>query len=110
MNHRLVVYSSPWCINCLDTQEALKEWQVDYVNVDIKEDKGGRPSACERGRVSKACRLWSSPETTAWSPSRSRRRWCRAPAAGGVDRGTMLTEPTRKELHAWLVRHGILEN
>jgi hypothetical protein len=27
----------------------------------------------------------------------------------GVDRGSMITEPTRSELRAWLVKNGLLE-
>ncbi len=109
MNNRLVVYSSPWCINCLDTQEALKEWQVDYVNVDIKKDKGAA------GRV----RTWTGFESvpTLVIAGDNSMEPCQEPAPlvpggspRGVDRGTMLTEPTRKELHAWLVKHGILDN
>jgi glutaredoxin len=108
MSKQLVVYMSPWCGSSLDTQRALKEWGVLACFVNIKEDR------VAAGRV----KLWTGFESvptlvivdgdhvepveppTPLPPGRSPR---------GVDRGSMITEPTRSELRAWLVKHGLLE-
>ena len=50
---RLVVYVSPWCGNCVNTQAALHEWHVQFVKVDVKEDKAAA------GRV----RAWTGFES-----------------------------------------------
>ncbi len=109
MATHLVMYMSPWCINCLDAQEALAEWGVSYVNIDIKKD----PTAARRVRT------WTGFESvpTLVICDEGSMEPCTPPAAlsagtspRGVDRGTMLTEPTRKQLRAWLVKHGVLEN
>ena len=107
MAHRLVVYMSPWCINCLDTQEALAEWNVEYVNIDVKKDKAAA------SRV----RQWTGFESvpTLVIAAEDSLDPCEAPTGltpgtspRGIDRGTMLTEPTRKQLRSWLAKHGIL--
>ncbi len=109
MSPRLVMYMSPWCINCLDTQEALAEWQVNYVNIDIKKD----------ATAARRVRTWTGFESvpTLVICDEGSIEPCTAPAAlaygaspRGVDRGTMLTEPTRTQLKAWLVKNGIMEN
>ncbi len=109
MANHLVLYMSPWCINCLDTQEALAEWRVEHVVVDIKKDRAAA------GRV----RTWTGFESvpTLVIAEADSVDPCPPPAplpAGssprGIDRGTMLTEPNRKQLRAWLVKNGILEN
>jgi glutaredoxin len=109
MSTHLVLYMSPWCINCLDTQEALSEWQVEHKVIDIKKDK----AAADRVR---AWTGFESVPTLILAEGESMEP-CLPPtplASGvsprGVDRGTMLTEPNRKQLRAWLVKNGILEN
>jgi glutaredoxin len=107
VNRRLVVYISPWCWNCSDTREALKSWGVPATFVDVKKD----PTAATKVRA------WTGFESVptlviaegeAVDP-------CEAPLAlpggaspRGVDRGSMLTEPTRTELRSWLEKHGFL--
>jgi glutaredoxin len=109
MATHLVLYMSPWCINCLDTQEALSEWQVAHKVIDIKKDKAAA------GRV----RTWTGFESvpTLILAEGESAEPCQPPtplASGisprGIDRGTMLTEPNRKQLRAWLVKNGMLEN
>ena len=39
MSKRLVVYMSSWCGNSLDTQRALREWNVPAHFINIKEDR-----------------------------------------------------------------------
>ncbi len=109
MTTRLVLYMSPWCINCLDTQEALAEWNVPYVSIDVKKDRTAA------GRV----RTWTGFESvpTLVIADGNGVEPCVEPAPlasgkspRGVDRGPMLTEPTRTELRAWLIKHGVLNN
>ena len=108
MSKQLVVYMSPWCGNSQDAQRALNEWGVTCRFINIKEDRAAA------GRV----KTWTGFESVPTlviaegdsvepaappaplSPGRSPR---------GVDRGSMLTEPTRADLRAWLVKNGILE-
>ncbi|HEX9116026.1 MAG TPA: glutaredoxin family protein [Anaerolineae bacterium] len=107
MSPRLVMYMSPWCINCLDTQEALDEWHVNYVNIDIKKDK----NAASRVRA------WTGFESVptliladdgSLEPNAKPDPLAPGISPRGVDRGTMLTEPTRKQLRAWLIKNGIV--
>jgi glutaredoxin len=107
MAKQLVVYMSPWCGNSLDAQRALKEWGVAARFINIKEDKAaaGRVKAWT-GFESVPTLVIAEGDSTepveppaALAPGRSPR---------GVDRGVMLTEPTRAELRAWLVRQGLL--
>ncbi len=107
MAQRLVVYMSPWCINCLDTQEALNEWNVTYVNIDIKKDKNAA------GKVRSWTGFESVPtliiaEEGSLEPYQKPSPLPPGISPRGVDRGVMLTEPTRKQLRAWLVKHGII--
>jgi glutaredoxin len=108
MSPQLVMYMSPWCINCLDTQEALAEWHVQYTSVDVKKDKA----------ASSRVRMWTGFESVptliiaedgSLDPCEPPARLAPGTSPRGIDRGSMLTEPTRKQLRAWLVQHGILE-
>lgn len=107
MSKRLVIYMSPWCSTSADTQRALKEWNVPATAVNMKEDRAAA------ARVREWVGFESSPtlliaEGDSLEP-------CEPPAplpAGksprGIDRGVMLTEPTRPQLRAWLIKHGML--
>jgi glutaredoxin len=107
MSLRLVVYVSPWCFNCTDTRDALTAWGVPATYVDIKQD----------AQAAKRVRTWTGFESvpTLVIAEEDNVEPHQPPAAltgrspRGVDRGTMLTEPTRNELGAWLVRNGFLQ-
>jgi glutaredoxin len=107
MSERLVVYFSPWCSNCLDTQDALREWQVSYTGIDVKKDKAAA------GRV----RAWTGFESVptliiadedSVEPGQPPAPLAAGASPRGIDRGSMLTEPNRSELRAWLIKHGRL--
>jgi glutaredoxin len=98
---------SPWCSSSADTQRALNEWGVTATFVNVKEDRAAAtrlrgwvgfesvPTVilAEEGTVEPCC----PPESL---PSGSSPR--------GVDRGSMITEATRLQLRAWLVKQGML--
>lgn len=107
MAQRVVVYMSPWCYTSKDTQSALTEWGVPAIFINIKEDSAAA------ARVRRWVGFESVPtiivaegesvepiETPAPLPAGSSPR--------GVDRGSMITEATRTQLRAWLVKHSFL--
>jgi glutaredoxin len=107
MAKRLIVYVSPWCFNCNDTREALKQWGVTAEFVDIKRDAG----AAQR------VRMWTGFESVptllmaeegSLEPDESPAPLAPGASPRGVDRGGMITEPNRAQLRAWLVRQGLL--
>ena len=108
MAKRLVAYVSPWCHNCSDTRAALKSWGVPAEFVDIEKD------AAAARRVIAWTGFRSVP--TLLIAEEGSLEPCEAPAAlapggspHGIDRGSMLTEPTRAQLRSWLIAHGLLE-
>lgn len=107
MSRQVVVYMSPWCSSSSDTQRALKEWDVPATFVNIKEDRAAATRL--RGWVG-----FESVPTVVLAEEGSVEP-CEPPAplsAGGsprgVDRGSLITEATRVQLRAWLVKQGIL--
>jgi glutaredoxin len=107
MSKRVVVYMSPWCYTSKDTQSALNEWSVPATFINIKEDHAA--AARVRGWVG-----FESVPTVIIADGESVEPF-EAPAplvAGssprGVDRGSMITEATRNQLRAWLVKHAVL--
>ena len=108
MSKQLVVYMSPWCGNSLDVQRALNEWGVACRFINIKEDRAAA------GRVKTWTGFESVPtlviaEGDSVEPFEPPAALPSGRSPRGVDRGVMLTEPTRAELRAWLVKNGILE-
>ncbi len=107
MAKRLVMYMSPWCSTSADAQRALNEWQVNATMVNMKEDRAA--AARVKGWVG-----FESSPTLLVAEGESLEPWeAPAPLAAGksprgIDRGSMLTEPTRPQLRAWLVKHGFL--
>ncbi|MCX6029993.1 MAG: hypothetical protein NT169_11945 [Chloroflexi bacterium] len=107
MSKQLVVYMSPWCGNSLDAQCALNEWGVACRFINVKEDRAasGRVKAWTGFEsvptlvIAEGDSVEPATPPVSLSPGRSPR---------GVDRGSMLTEPTRTELRAWLVKNGLL--
>lgn len=107
MSKRLVMYMSPWCSTSTDTQRALNEWKVDAIMVNMKEDRAA--AARVKGWVG----FESSPtlliaEGDSLEPSEPPAPLAAGKSPRGIDRGSMLTEPTRPQLRAWLVKHGLL--
>lgn len=107
MTRQVVVYMSPWCSSSSDTQRALKEWDVPATFVNIKEDRAAATRL--RGWVG-----FESVPTVVLAEEGSVEP-CAAPAPlpvgsspRGVDRGSLITEATRVQLRAWLVKQGIL--
>ncbi len=107
MARRLVVYMSAWCLNCRDTQEALKAWGVPAEFVSIDKD------AAAAGRVLAWTGYRSVPtlliaEEGSLEPCQAPAPLARGASPHGIDRGSMLTEPSRAQLRAWLIAHGLL--
>lgn len=107
MSKRLVVYTSTWCPNSRDTERALTEWGVQATFVNIRSDRAAAAKV----------RAWTGFESvpTAVIAEENSVEPFEPPASlpegtspRGVDRGSMLTEASREELRAWLVKHGLL--
>jgi glutaredoxin len=107
MARNLVVYISPWCGNCRDTQQALESWRVPFRKIDIQRDLD----------AAKQVRTWTGfdsvptlvvAEANDVVPAEEPAPLAKGASPRGVDRGSMLTEPSRAELRVWLVRHGLL--
>lgn len=107
MTKRVVVYTSPWCYTSKDTQGALSEWAVPATFINIKEDSGA--AARVRGWVG-----FESVPTVIIAEAGSLEPFeppAPLPVGGnprGVDRGSVITEATRSQLRAWLVKHNFL--
>lgn len=107
MSRRLVVYMTPWCPDCRDVQGALRAWGVSFVTVNIREDRSA--AARVRGWTG-----FESVPTLVIADEEGNEPFeppaplppGRGPA--GVDRGSLLTEPKRDQLRAWLVKNGLL--
>lgn len=107
MSRQVVVYMSPWCSSSADTQRALNEWGVPATFVNIKEDRNAANRL--RGWVG-----FESVPTVVLAEEGSVEPY-EAPAAlpigsspRGIDRGSIITEATRVQLRAWLVKQGLL--
>jgi len=108
MSRRVVAYVSPWCSQSQDTQRALREWGVPCTIVDVKAD----PTAA--ARVREWVGFESVPtvviaEEEGLEPYERPRPLMPGSGPRGVDRGSMITEASRAELRAWLVKNGFLE-
>jgi glutaredoxin len=107
MTKQLVVYVSPYCYNCTDTRQALKEWGVPATFIDVKRD----------GQAAARVRAWTGFESVptlviaeegSLEPCEPPTDLGRGISPRGKDRQTMLTEPSRAELRAWLVKHELM--
>ena len=107
MSREVVVYMSPWCSSSADTQRALNEWGVPAKFVNIKEDRAAATRL--RGWVG-----FESVPTVLLAEAGAVEPCCppdSLPSGGsprGVDRGSMITEASRVQLRAWLVKQGVL--
>lgn len=104
----LVVYITPWCPDCRQVQEVLAEWGVSarYVNI------GRDPAAAARVR---ALTGFESVPTLVvadgdgFEPIEPPAPLPAGRGPRGIDRGSVITEPTTEQLRAWLIRHGWLK-
>lgn len=107
MSKRVVVYMSPWCGTSLDTQRALNEWGLPVTFVNIKENRGAA------ARVRQWVGYESVPtvvmaEGDSMDPFEEPAPLPAGASPRGVDRGSIITEASRIQLRAWLVKHGLL--
>jgi glutaredoxin len=108
MSRQVVVYISPWCSHSQDTKRALEEWGVPCTLVDIKAD----PAAA--ARVRKWVGFESVPtvvlaEADSLEPVEPPKALMPGSGPRGIDRGSIITEASRTQLHDWLVGHGMIE-
>ena len=107
MAKHVVVYMSPWCYTSQDTQRALNEWGVPATFINIKEDRAA--AARVKGWVGfESVPTIIIAEGDSVEPVEPP---AALPANGsprGLDRGTLITEATRNQLRAWLVKHEVL--
>jgi len=108
MSRRVVAYVSPWCSQSQDTKRALEEWRVPCTVVDIKADRAAA------ARVRQWVGFESAPtvviaEGESLEPYEPPKPLMPGSGPRGVDRGSMITEASRAELRAWLVKNGLLE-
>ncbi len=107
MPKQLVVYMTTWCPSCQDAQAALTEWDVAARCINIGHDR----DAAERVRLLTG--FESVPtlviaDAVGIDPIEAPAPLPPGKGPRGVDRGTVLTEPTRTQMRAWLVKHGFL--
>jgi glutaredoxin len=108
MSRQVVVYVSPWCSQSQDTQRALGEWGVAFTVVDIKADRAAA------ARMRQWVGFESVPtvviaEGESLEPYELPKPLMPGSGPRGIDRGSMITEASRAELRAWLVKNGLLE-
>jgi glutaredoxin len=107
MSRRIVVYMSPWCYTSKDTQSALNEWGVPATFINIKEDQAA--AARVRGWVGfESVPTIVIAEGESVEPFEAPALLAAGSSPRGVDRGSMMTEATRNQLRAWLVKHEFL--
>jgi glutaredoxin len=108
MSKRVVAYVSPWCGQSQDTRRALGEWGVPCEFVDVKADRAAAARLREWvGFESVPTVIIADGESTEPFEPPAPLRPGGSPR--GVDRGSLITEASRAELRAWLVKHGLLE-
>jgi glutaredoxin len=108
MSKRVVAYVSPWCGQSQDTRRALGEWGVPCECVDIKADR--EAAARLRGWVGhESVPTVVIAEEGSLEPFEPPAPLHPGGGPRGVDRGSMITEASRAELRAFLVKHGLLE-
>jgi len=107
MARRLVAYISPWCPTCRDTQRALAEWNVPCTYINIQQD-------CQAAdRVRQWTGFESVPtlviaEADSLEPFEPPSPLAPGASPRGKDRGAMITEASRSQVRAWLIKHELL--
>lgn len=107
MSKQLVVYITSWCPDCRRAREALAEWGVSARLVDIRRE----PEAALR--VQELTGFESVPTFVVVADDGVTPVAPPAPLPAGqgprgIDRGTILTEPSRDQMREWLAKHGFL--
>lgn len=107
MSKQLVVYMTSWCPDCRRAQEALAEWGVAARLIDIRCE----PEAALR--VQKLTGFESVPTFVVaaddgFTPVAPPAPLPAGQGPRGIDRGTVITEPSRAQLREWLTKHGFL--
>jgi len=107
MSKRVIVYMSPWCYTSKDTQSALTEWDVPTTYINIKEVPAA--AARVRGWVGfESVPTIIIAEGDSVEPFEPPAPLAAGSSPRGVDRGSLITEATRNQLRAWLVKHTVL--
>ncbi|MEJ5197699.1 MAG: glutaredoxin family protein [Anaerolineae bacterium] len=109
MDKQLLVYMTPWCPDCRHVQEALAEWGVPARYVNISRD----PAAAARVRALTG--FESVPTLVAvdgdgFDPIEPPAALPAQRGPRGLDRGSVITEPSTDQLRAWLIKHGWLKS
>jgi glutaredoxin len=103
----LVMYMTNWCPSCLSARDALKEWGVPYRAINIRSDR----------EAAARVRAWTGFESVPTlvivegdgvEPAAPPMPLEAGRSPAGLDRGSLLTEPNRTQLRAWLVEHGFI--
>ncbi|MGC8779483.1 MAG: glutaredoxin family protein [Anaerolineae bacterium] len=107
MDKQLLIYITPWCPDCRHVQEVLAEWGVPARYVNISRD----PQAAARVRALTG--FESVPTLVAVNgdgddPIEPPAALPAGHGPRGLDRGSVITEPSTDQLRAWLARHGWL--
>ena len=107
MTKELLFYMTTWCPSCHAAQDALDEWGVTVRGVNIGRDREAA------GRVRALTGFESVPtfvivDGAGVDPMAPPTPLPAGRGPRGVDRGTVLTEPTNAELKAWLIKNGFL--
>jgi glutaredoxin len=107
MAKQLVFYMTSWCPSCRAAQDALTEWGVTARCVNIGRDREAA------GRVRALTGFESVPtfvivDGAVDDPVEPPTPLPTGRGPRGIDRGTVLTEPTNSELEAWLTKNGFL--
>jgi mycoredoxin len=107
MTKQLVFYMTSWCPSCHAAQDALAEWGVTARSVNIGHDREAA------GRVRALTGFESVPtfvivDGAGGDPIEPPTSLPAGRGPRGIDRGTVLTEPTNAELKAWLIKNGFL--
>ncbi len=107
MSKQLVVYITTWCPGCRDAQEALAEWGVTtrYVNIGRDLEAAGRVRALT-GFESVPTLV--AVEGAGFDPIEPPAALTPGKGPRGIDRGAVLTEPSRTQMRGWLVKHNFL--
>jgi glutaredoxin len=108
MARRVVAYVSPWCSQSQDTRRAMGEWGVPCEFVDIKADRTAAARLREwLGFESVPTVILAEGESL--EPYEPPKPLMPGSGPRGIDRGSMITEASRDQLRAWLVKNGLLE-
>jgi glutaredoxin len=107
MAKQLVCYVTTWCPSCHAAQNALEEWGVRARLVNIGRDREAA------GRVRALTGFESVPtfvvvDGESIDPIEPPSPLPAGRGPRGIDRGSVLTEPTNAELKTWLTKHGLL--